>query len=101
MMQQMMVMMVEIIGELQQCLGFSNRLIFYNSASGSYTDVVSFLTDGSIRPGTTNQPNLGSDSYRCLTYTLMTLIYLIKVQQIMLMALGVTIQFKRVKQIFI
>ena len=44
--------------------GFSNRLIFYNSASGSYTDVVSFQTDGTIRPGTNNSANLGTSSYR-------------------------------------
>ena len=44
--------------------GFSNRLIFFNYASGSYTDVVSFQTNGSIRPGTTNQANLGSSDYR-------------------------------------
>ena len=44
--------------------GFSNRLIFYNSASGSYTDVVSFQTNGTIRPGTTNQSDLGSSDYR-------------------------------------
>ena len=44
--------------------GFSNRLIFFNSASGSYTDVVSFKTDGTIRPGTTNQSSLGESDYR-------------------------------------
>ena len=44
--------------------GFSNRLIFFNSVTGSPTDVFSIATDGSIRPGTTNQANLGSDSYR-------------------------------------
>ena len=44
--------------------GFSNRLIFYNSASGSYTDVVSFQTDGTIRPGTTNVSSLGTSDYR-------------------------------------
>ena len=43
--------------------GFSNRLIFYNSASGSYTDVVSFQTDGTIRPGT-NSANLGTSTER-------------------------------------
>ena len=44
--------------------GFSNRLIFHNRASGSYTDVVSFQTNGTIRPGTTNQSDLGSSDYR-------------------------------------
>ncbi len=44
--------------------GFSNRLIFFNYASGSYTDVFSIATNGSIRPGTTNQADLGSSSYR-------------------------------------
>ena len=44
--------------------GFSNRLIFFNYASGSYTDVVSFQTDGTIRPGTNNSANLGTSSYR-------------------------------------
>ena len=44
--------------------GFSNRLIFYNSASGSYTDVVSFQTNGTIRPGTTNVSSLGTSDYR-------------------------------------
>ena len=44
--------------------GFSNRMIFFNSASGSATDVFSIATNGSIRPGTTNQSDLGSSSYR-------------------------------------
>ena len=44
--------------------GFSNRLIFYNSASGSYTDVLSFQTNGTIRPGTTNVSSLGTSSLR-------------------------------------
>ena len=44
--------------------GFSNRLIFFNAASGSYTDVVSFQTDGTVRPGTNNQASLGTASLR-------------------------------------
>ena len=44
--------------------GFSNRMIFFNSASGSATDVFSIATNGSIRPGTTNQADLGSSDYR-------------------------------------
>jgi len=44
--------------------GFSNRLIFFNAASGSHTDVVSFQTDGTVRPGTNNQASLGTASLR-------------------------------------
>ena len=44
--------------------GFSNRLIFYNSASGSYTDLVSIQTDGTVRPGTTNVSSLGTTGHR-------------------------------------
>ena len=45
--------------------GFSNRLIFFNAAGdGTLADVVSFQTDGTIRPGTTNTSNLGTATYR-------------------------------------
>ena len=44
--------------------GFSNRLIFYNGTIGGQSDLLSFQTDGTIRPGTTNQSSLGTDSYR-------------------------------------
>ena len=44
--------------------GYSNRLIFYNGATGSQTDILSFKTDGSIRPGVNNQASLGEDTLR-------------------------------------
>ena len=44
--------------------GYSNRLIFYNGAIGSQTDILSFRTDGSIRPGVNNQASLGEDTLR-------------------------------------